>query len=389
GKEENFSTHQEEANSTSNEKKPSLSSSEMTRNERTVSKRRLIRQKYAQLSLIFLGALGLIHAFYFARAILIPIALAVVLFFLLAPVVRFMSRWRYVTESVAAGIVVLFMSSLIFTGSYFLATPVTSWIRSAPETFRAAEEKLSFLSEPVGMLDEASEEVSNITNGNEKEDVVKVAIQQPPIISYLLSSTVNVMAGTIITIVLVYLMLAMGHRSINSVVELMPSINDKKGVVNLLRNIELGISRYLVTITLINICLGVVIGFTLGLLGLPDPYLLGIMAALLNFIPYVGPAVGALIVFMISVVNMNTPAEIAAGPLIYLTINTIEGNLITPVIMGHSMKLNPAIVFLHIIFWGWVWGIGGVLLSVPILGILKITFNHFEETKPIAHLLSG
>ncbi|MEZ6046417.1 MAG: AI-2E family transporter [Planctomycetaceae bacterium] len=348
-----------------------------------------IRRKYSQIALIFLGILALIHALYFARSILIPITLAIVLFFLLSPMVRFLTRWRFLSETIAAGIVVLLLSGFLMTGSYFLTTPVTTWLKSAPETFRAAEEKLKFLSEPVGMLDEASEEVNNITSKDDTEDVVKVAIQQPPIISYLLSSTVNVLAGSVITIVLVYLLLAMGHRTINSVVELMPSINDKKGFVNLLRDIEQGISRYLMTITLINICLGVVIGTVLGLLGLPDPLLLGIMAGMLNFVPYVGSAVGVVIVFMISVVNMNSPGAIAAGPLLYLAINTLEGNVITPIILGKSMKLNPAIVFLCIIFWGWVWGIGGVLLSIPIMGILKISFSHFKDTKAIAHIMAG
>ncbi|MAT14809.1 MAG: hypothetical protein CMJ46_06010 [Planctomyces sp.] len=346
-------------------------------------------RRYAHYALIFLGFCALVHALYFARSILIPITLAFLLFFLLSPLVRFLSRFRFMNESLAAAMIVVAFSTVTIIGSYFLTGPITTWVREAPSTFRAAEEKLRFIYEPFGMLDDATENVNRIAQPEEDEDVVKVAIQQPPLMSYLLDSTVTVFAGTIVTIVFVYLLLAGGHRSLNSIVELMPSVQDKKGLVSMLRDIEQGISSYLLTITLINICLGIVIGTVLGLLGLPDPWLLGIMACLLNFIPFAGAAVGAAIVFVISVVSLETPLEIAMGPLLYFCINSLEGNLITPVILGRSMKLNPAIVFLCIIFWGWIWGIGGVLLSVPIIGILKISFSHFKHLRPLAHILTG
>ncbi|QDU80018.1 AI-2 transport protein TqsA [Polystyrenella longa] len=346
-------------------------------------------RKYAHFSLILLGLMAIVYALHFARAILIPVALSVIIFFLLSPLVRFMTRLRYVNESAAAGLIVIAFAVTTVIGSYYLTAPITEWVKAAPSTFRQAEEKLKVFYEPVGQLNEATEKVSKMTQGEESEQVVKVAVQQPPVTSYILNSTVNAATGAIICLVLVYLLLAGGHRSINSIVELMPSVEDKKGLVSLLRDIEQGISSYLLTITLINICLGIVIGTVLGLLGLPDPWLLGIMAALLNFIPFAGAAIGAAIVFMIGVVSLDAPLEIAIGPILYFTINSLEGNLVTPVILGRSMKLNPAIVFLCIIFWGWVWGIAGVLLAVPIIGITKISFSHFKELKPIAHILAG
>lgn len=181
----------------------------------------------------------------------------------------------------------------------------------------------------------------------------------------------------------------MGHRTLNSVVELMPTLKDKRGFVTMIRDVEQGISCYLLTITTINIGLGIVVATVLGLLGLPDPFLLGIMAATLNFIPFVGAFVGASVTFLIGVVYLQTPMEAMIGPLIYLGINTLEGNVITPMILGRSLKLNPALVFICIIFWGWGWGIGGVLLSVPLIGMIKISCDHFKFLQPVARLLSG
>tara|TARA_R110002095_G_scaffold105964_1_gene92699 strand:+ start:97 stop:1296 length:1200 start_codon:yes stop_codon:yes gene_type:complete len=344
---------------------------------------------YGHFSLIILAILGVVHALYFARAILIPMALALVLFFLLAPLVRILCRFRIITESIAAGIVVMTLGSTVGLASYFLADPISDWVADAPTTFRKAEQKLRFLTDPVDKIDEASEQVSKIASGSEKDDVVKVAVQQPAVTSYLLSSTLNFLAGATITVVLVYLLLAMGHRILNSVVELISTVKDKRGFITMIRNVEQGISRYLLTITVINIGLGIVIGTVLAFLGLPDPFLLGIMAATLNFIPFVGPFVGAAVTFLIGVVYLPTPAEAAIGPLIYVFMNALEGNVITPMILGRSMKLNPALVFICIVFWGWAWGIAGILLAVPLIGIVKISCDHFKYLQPVSRILSG
>lgn len=353
------------------------------------SSEKIVMHSYGRVSLAILATLGVVHALYFARAILIPMALAIVLFFLLAPVVRFLSRWRLMTESIAAAIVVLVLSATIGFATYFLAGPISDWVANAPATFREAEQKLRFFTDPVDKIDQASEQVSKIASGSEKDDVVKVSVQQPAVTSYLLSSTLNFLAGATITVVLVYLLLAMGHRNVNSVVELIPTVEDKRGFVTMIRNVEQGISHYLLTITAINIGLGIVIGVVLALLGLPDPFLLGIMAATLNFIPFVGPFVGAAVTFLIGVVYLPTPAEAVIGPLIYVLINALEGNVITPLILGRSMKLNPALVFVCIIFWGWAWGVAGILLAVPLIGIIKISCDHFKYLQPVARILSG
>ncbi|WP_417381953.1 AI-2E family transporter [Gimesia sp.] len=346
-------------------------------------------RNYGRVSLAILATLGVVHALYFARAILIPIALAIVLFFLLAPIVRFLTRITPLPEWVSAAIVVLSLTFSLGFMSYILAAPVSDWLSNAPSTFRKAEQKLRFIIDPVDKIDQASSQVSDIAAGKEKDDVVKVSIQQPPVTSYLLSSTVNFLAGVTITVVLVYLLLAMGHRTLNSVVELMPTLEDKRGLVTMIRNVELGISRYLVTITAINICLGIIIGIVMWLLGLPDPILLGIMAATLNFIPFVGAFIGAAVTFLFGIVYLNTPAEAIIGPLMYIVINTLEGNVFTPMILGRSMKLNPALVFICIIFWGWAWGVGGILLAVPLIGMVKISCDHFKSLQPVARILSG
>ena len=340
-------------------------------------------------SLYFLTAMATVASLYFARAILFPMALAFVLYFLLTPAVRFLSRFRLLPESVSAAIVVLGVSLVIGVTSYFLAGPVAAWFSNAPETFKIAEQKLRFLLEPVDKIDRATEQVSSIANGEKKDGVVKVAIEQPQVTTFLLNTTMNFLAGLTITTALLYLLLAMGHRTLNSIVELMPTARDKRGIVALIRNVEQGISGYLISVTTINAILGLVIGTVLGLLGFPDPILLGIMAGTLNFIPFLGCLIGSAVTFLIGIVYLDMPSQALLGASAYLVINVLEGNVITPMILGRSMRLNPPIVFISIVFWGWVWGIGGILIAVPLLGIVKIACEHFDRLKPVAGILSG
>ncbi|MCA9072196.1 MAG: AI-2E family transporter [Planctomycetaceae bacterium] len=344
---------------------------------------------WSRLFLAIIATLGIVYSLYFGRAILFPIGLAIVLFFLLAPVVRFLSRITTLPESASAAVVVLSLTISLSLAGWVLSGPVSNWFAAGPETFREAEEKLRFIIEPVEKIDDAGDTVTKIAKGGEEDGVLEVTIRQPSLTNYLLSATMNFMGGATITVVLVYLLLAGGHRTLNSVVELMPTVEDKRGFVGMIRDVEQGISSYLLTITGINVALGCLIGTALWLLGLPDPLLLGLMAATLNFIPFVGCFMGASVTFLIGVVYLDTPTEALLGFLIYLSINVVEGNVITPMVLGRSMKLNPAIVFLFIIFWGWVWGVGGILIAVPLLGIMKIVCDNSERLQPIARLLAG
>lgn len=315
-------------------------------------------------------------------------ALAFVLYFLLSPLVRLLSRWFRLPEALSASVVVVGLTVGIAAVSYVLAGPVSDWISEAPEMLQRAEQELRFLFKPVDSIDAATEKVSNLTQGTAKEGVVRVAIDQPPISSYLLNATMNFLAGATITVALVYLLLAMGHRTLNSIVELMPTMQDKKGIVAMIRNIEDGISSYLITVTVINIGLGIVIGVVLGLLGFPDPILQGLSAAILNYIPYIGCVIGVALTFLIGIVYVD-PTQAMLGAAAYLFINTIEGNVITTMILGRSMQLNPPIVFISIVFWGWIWGIGGILIAVPLLGIAKIACDHFDRLQPLGRIMSG
>jgi predicted PurR-regulated permease PerM len=341
-------------------------------------------QRRRPVALTILATLSVFYTVYLTRSLLFPVVLAVIFYFLFRPLVRWMSR-RRVPDSAGAAVVVLSALAVAVTGVYFLFAPATAWVRGMPDTLRQAEGKFAPLLRQVQSVEQASEEVERITG--EDEEVQIVEHRQPSLTTTILNTTGEVAAAVVITVVLLYLLLAFGDQFLNSVVQLRPTFRDKREVVALVRDIERGVSRYLVTVTIINICLGVAIGSVLWALGMPNPVLWGGLAGLLNFVPFIGALVGEVMVALVALVEFQSIGYALLAPLSYLVINTLEGNVITPLILGRSMSLSPLAVFLSLILWGWMWGIGGVLVAVPVLGMLKIICDRFPTLQPLSNLL--
>ena len=163
---------------------------------------------------------------------------------------------------------------------------------------------------------------------------------------------------------------------------------DKKRAVSIVREIETQISRYLLTITLINIGLGLAVGTTVHLLGLRNPIMWGVLVAMLNFIPYLGALTGIICMTLGAVLSFDSLGYAMVFPASYLIIAILEGNFITPMVLGRSLTLNPVVILIALAFWGWMWGISGMILAVPILATFKIFCDHIEPMAPIGEFLS-
>jgi predicted PurR-regulated permease PerM len=144
----------------------------------------------------------------------------------------------------------------------------------------------------------------------------------------------------------------------------------------------------LFTVTLINCCLGFAVGTTVGILGLPNPLMWGAMVAILNFVPYLGALTGIVCMTLGAVLSFDSFSFALLFPASYLILAILEGNFITPMVMGRSLTLHPVLVLLALTFWGWMWGIIGVILAVPILAAFKIFCSHIEPMEPLAEFLS-
>jgi predicted PurR-regulated permease PerM len=198
-----------------------------------------------------------------------------------------------------------------------------------------------------------------------------------------------VLGELLILIVVRFFMLSTGDTLLRRLVEILPSFGDKKRAVEIVNEVEHNISIYLLTITMMNLAVGVMTGLTMWACGVADPVLWGAMAFLLNYIPILGPLTGVVMFFLVGLLTFTSPwlALVPAG--LYLLIHIAEGETITPMLLAHRLTLNPVVVILALFFWHWMWGVPGALLAVPLVAIAKIVCDRIPQLMPLGHLLGS
>ena len=197
------------------------------------------------------------------------------------------------------------------------------------------------------------------------------------------------MAGLVETLVLLYLLLASGDLFLQKLVHVMPTLGDKKRAVEISHEIQQNISNYLFSVTLINVGLGVVVSGGLYFMGVPNAAMWGIFVAVLNFVPYFGPVAGIILLAAVGLLTFDTSLwQALLPPAWYLLLHLLETNLVTPVLLGRRFTLNPVVIFVSLIFWTWLWGVPGALLSLPILVSIKVISDHVPAMSPVSEVLS-
>ena len=329
--------------------------------------------------------LGVVAFLYLARPFCLPVVLALMLSFLLKPVVRYLAR-IHVPSSVGAALVLAVVLGILGSGVSQVREPASEWLSKAPEGLRKIELKVRHLFLPARLGPQISEQPEKTDNNPDSEDAqIKSVNLAGPILSF----TTSFVTGAIETFVLLYFLLAAGDLFLLKLVKVLPSLQDKKRAVEIAHEVEEKVSTFLSTITAINICLGVVVGFAMYFLGMPNPILWGAMASLFNFIPYFGPIAAASLLALAGSLTFEGWGRPLLPALVYLSLHGIESNFVTPTILGRRLTLNPVVIFVSLIFWSWVWGVAGALLAVPLLMTVKIVCDHFEPLQPIAEFLSG
>lgn len=336
-------------------------------------------------SLVGLFVLALLGALYVARAVVLPILLALLLSLLLAPVVRGLRRLR-MPRWLASALVVAGLVAGVGGLIYYLATPAAKWMDKAPTSLTRVEAELRELLAPVEKVSRATEQVERMADvGGSPQREVQVASES--LSGSLMDMTLAVVSAVAMMLVLLYFLLTSGDRLVRKVAGLVRSRDGKEQVVEIARTLEHSISTYLLTITLINLCLGAAVGAALWWLDMPNPVLWGAMACLLNFVPYLGAMVGVAVVAVVALLTFDGLGPALLPPVAYLALTSLEGSFITPTILGQRLTLNPLVIFVGIIFWGWMWGVVGALLAVPVLASFKIVCDHVDRLKPVGELL--
>jgi predicted PurR-regulated permease PerM len=239
----------------------------------------------------------------------------------------------------------------------------------------------------VARATEAVAAIADDTPASAKPLAVSVVSDRPA--ANMLSGIWDFGANLVITLVLLFFMLATGDAFLTKVVAAIPRLSDRKAVVATARAIEDGIARYLITVVTINLVLGILVGLTCSFSGLPNPVLWGAMAGIFNFVPYVGALCGIAIVAAVGLSSLDGLLEGIAPAAIYAGITAIEGMFVTPVIVGRRLTLSPVFLFLWLLLMSWLWGVPGALLAVPILAAGKIVCDYVPRLQVVGNFLGA
>ena len=348
------------------------------------------RSGLRSLALTGLLLLACFYTIYLAQGFLAPLVLAIVFNLFLSPFVRALGK-LHIPDAAGAGIVMLACAFLIGFLVYEFSGPVSEWVERTPRIMSNISTEFQKLKKPVEKVTQATEQVSKMAQVGTApgKKPAEVELKRPGLADGWFSKTRDAVLELVVFLVMLYFLLSSGDLFLRKLIHVLPRFEDKKRAVLIMRQIEDHISKYLLTVAMINACLGAAGGLAFWALGMPNPALWGALAFLLNFIPYLGALAEILIVGLVAAATFPHLSHALLVPACYLGLATIEANFFTPYIMGRRMTLNPVVIFVAVTFGGFLWGILGIFLAVPALVMLKIFCDHIEPLAPIGEFLGS
>lgn len=322
------------------------------------------------------------YTLYTAATLFAPLVVAFLTSLIFTPVVRALRTLR-IPPPVSAALVVSLVFALGVGAVYGLSGPAMEWLEKAPNDLRQVEWELREIAAPMEKLREANEQISRITPGDDNSGGGK---PWSPV-EWLLSGTWSALYGIAISFILLYFMLASGDLFLRKLVRAIPQYRNKRAAVITVREIQTSISTYLATITIINICLAILASLALYLLGMPNPVLFGVIVGLFNYAPYIGPLASLAVILMVSVLHFDGFYQTLLPAAVILALNILEGQFFTPTMAGHRLALSPVVVFLSILLWGWMWGVVGILIAVPLLVCIKLVCDSVDSLRLVSEFL--
>jgi predicted PurR-regulated permease PerM len=337
----------------------------------TSSQRRRDRRLRAlRLPLTVLMLLAIASALVFASPLLIPLLLGAFIALGLNPIVAGLAR-VHVPRMLGSVLLLLVLGVGIGAAVNALSTPAADWIRQAPMLMRDVGYKVHRMARP---LTEVSHAASRSLAGMGVASAPTVQAAPAPTFSFgtLLQAAPRALADTLTVVLLVFFFLTYGDEMRARLVTASPRFRYRRIAARVVRGIQEELSRYLLTVTLINCCLGGLTALILWAWKMPDPLLWGGAATLLNFMPYIGGITTTLLLIVIGLLTFHDPVHAFMPAASFAVLAMLEGNVVTPMVMGSRMRLSPVAILVWLLVWAWMWGIPGALLAVPLLTCVKL-----------------
>ncbi len=332
--------------------------------------------------------LAAFYTLYAARTFLLPVVLAGLLTLLLEPLVRALKRRLRVPAPFGAGIVLLALLGGLGLAAYELAQPAYDWVEKAPQSLRRVERRLRDLKKPVQTLGKATEQVEKITQvGSGSGRPQSVTVEQPSLGLRLANRVTAIAAGAAVMFILVFFLLASGDLFLRKLIKILPTPESKRQGAEIARALQGEVSRYLTTVTFINLGLGASTGIAMWWIGLPNPVLWGALVVVANYIPYLGAGVCYVVFGLLGFLTFEPLGQALLPVGAFLVLNVAEAYIVSPLVLGRRLTLNPVVIFLSLTFWTWLWGIPGAILAVPITAVFKILCDRLAPLAPIGEFL--
>ncbi|NUH64766.1 AI-2E family transporter [Sulfitobacter sp. S0837] len=323
---------------------------------------------------------------YFAKDLLLPILLGFLLALTLSPLNRALEKLG-IAPPIGAVLLIGAAGLVIFILVGLSAGTMASWADEIPRMGDEIRRKLQGWAQTVEDVRSATEEVEKITDENGGGKAEEVVVKQPGLLDNAMNTGARIGGTIAVALVLALFLLASGDLFYLKLVQSFQTFTGKKRALKAVYDVERRVSRYLLTITMINAGLGVAVGLYLFALGLPVPYVWGLAAFLLNFLPYIGGVIGAVLVGAYAIATFDSLGYAILAPLGYQILTGLEGQFITPYLVGRRLELNTVAVFLTVVFWGWLWGIAGALVAVPFLVVFKVICENVTALNMIGNFL--
>jgi predicted PurR-regulated permease PerM len=329
-----------------------------------------------RISVIGLFTLAAGFTLFVVHELFVPVVTAWVMGAILRPIVESAERRgvpRVVAVIVTATVALLILLAIMG----LLSTPLTYWIGRTTELAQLIKGKLQLLNQPLAIVDEIAHALS-LTSG-EPTPASGVNYDTSTIIRGIVSTLTPVITQFLLFFFALIFWMLYAKEVKGGIARLFSG--DRAGQVarRILDDAETKVSQYFGTLVVVNLCLAVLAVGLASAVGLPNPLLWGVLAGTLSFIPYLGPAIIVATLFVIGLLSLPSLTDAFVAPILWIFVTTLEGQIITPMVIGHRLTLNPFLVFLSVAFWAWMWGPMGAFLAVPLLISVVVANKHLSS----------
>lgn len=339
-----------------------------------------------EVAIIGIFVIMLLHVLVWASDFLIPVTAAFLGYLILSRPRRWLKRIG-VSAGLSAVLFTTILALLITLLLVRLSAPAAEFIEDLPSLMDEIKTKLSGSGGTLEAINDASVAAEEIIDEQEAGTVEVEVVSNTKVLPTLFSIAPGFLSRILFALILLFFLVASGDMFLIKTVQSFDRFGDKRRAVQVLHSIEDRLGYYLGGITLINIGLGIAVGVAMMIWDMPSPVVFGFLAFALNFVPFLGGLLGATIAAAVAFVSLNGTWEAAGVFVTYITLTSIEGQLITPLVISRRLRLNTTVVFISVAFFAWIWSVMGMIVALPILIVIKIACDETESLRTLGRFL--